>query len=625
MNRGIKCRMIAAALMSVLVLGGCGEEERMEPDGNLIGSGLEFGSDQIMITISNDSTSQQPSLSHFVAAVRERYPDVILVQTGYSGSYENKEHIARVNAGDLSDIVMVKAGRKVLVDMSPQLLDLSNQSFPGNFNHSSLEKNSEGRIYYIPGPLSLNGIIYNKTLFEERGWKVPGSFEELIEVSRQIDSEGIRGMQYSLSASSMPLYAYTVCAALDIMTTPEGQNWHEQFLAGKNVSLDPMEEAFDNFEVMIDAGFFRPEDLKVKSDERNENMIQRKTAMTDGEAGSILSYNKQSQDEFEFLPHFGRGNTGEWMLNLGFYFGANKNLEAPGNEKKCQAVMDILEFISTEEGQQALVDDGYGLISSVRGADIPDEPILEEVHDLIAGGRYVMRPVFYRFNSVLEPGIASLLNGEITAEILLDECQAIMDKGVPQLEALGTAEDDFSVLETGIYKAAALREATETDVALMGMAEINMITPVNSTRSRFYKGAVTMDDVLRVADEKGNDPNRCSRAVISGAGLLAILESGAIVEGEEAGHFHPYAVSGLTMSYHLNGAEGERITDVELADGSKLDPGKIYRVSWLRGAMPEDGFSSVEHMDMTLAEALENKIGREQTVQPEAVGIKFDR
>lgn len=579
----------------------------------------------MIITISNEGVKRQYSLDHFTEAVRQIHPEVRLVQTGYAGSYENLDHLARVEGGDISDIVMVKAGRKALTDLSPFLMDLSARTFPGNYNSNSLEKDNDGRIYYIPGPLSLNGIIYNKTLFTERGWEEPKSYKELMELSRKIDSENMRGHQYPLNSNSMPLYAYSVCSALDILTTPEGQSWHGRLLAGDEVSLEPLEKTFVDLGAMIEAGLFRPEDLKVDTSERDDNMLQRKTAMTAGEAGTIRYYNENSQDEFAFLPHYGSGDTGAWMLNLGFYFGANKDLEKPENEKKRQAVMDILDLISTEEGQQALIADGYGLISSVRGATIPDDPILNQVRDVIAGGRYIMRPVFHTFRSVLEPGMAAFLKGEVTSESLLERCREIVEQGPTESETLGNAEVDFSILDTTIYKAAALRKATETEVALVGMGEVGKILPKHTTFSKIYRGPVEPDDVMRVSNWQGDDPDRCSRAMVPGAVLLEILEHGAIVEDEESGHFHPYAVSGLTLTYHMDRAEGERVSDVLCADGLPIEPEKLYHVSWLEGAMSEEGFYEVEHMKLTMAEAMEKKIREEQKIVPEQKSIIFMR
>ena len=83
----------------------------------------------MVITISNEGEKRQYSLDHFTAAVRQRHPEVRLVQTGYAGSYENLDHLARVEGGDISDIVMVKAGRKAMADLSPYLMDLSAQAF----------------------------------------------------------------------------------------------------------------------------------------------------------------------------------------------------------------------------------------------------------------------------------------------------------------------------------------------------------------------------------------------------------------------------------------------------------------------------------------------------------------
>ena len=79
----------------------------------------------------------------------------------------------------------------------------------------------------------------------------------------------------------------------------------------------------------------------------------------------------------------GRG----WLLNLGYFFGANKELKQPGNEKKRKAVMELLDFIASEEGQKLLVEDGLGMMPATLGAEIPDDPVLEQVRTQIESGR----------------------------------------------------------------------------------------------------------------------------------------------------------------------------------------------------------------------------------------------
>ena len=61
------------------------------------------------------------------------------------------------------------------------------------------------------------------------------------------------------------------------------------------------------------------------------------------------------------------------------------------------------------------------------------------------------------------------------------------------------------------------------------------------------------------------------------------------------------------------------------ADGSPLKPEKLYSISWLQDAMPEEGFSEVEHLELTLAEAMEMKIREEQKLVPERKAITFKR
>ena len=62
----------------------------------------------------------------------------------------------------------------------------------------------------------------------------------------------------------------------------------------------------------------------------------------------------------------------------------------------------------------------------------------------------------------------------------------------------------------------------------MGIGEVDKIVPKRATFTKFYQGPVEADDVMRIADWNNDDPARCSRAVVSGATLLGILESGAV-------------------------------------------------------------------------------------------------
>ena len=48
----------------------------------------------------------------------------------------------------------------------------------------------DGANYLFPGDYSIQGIIYNKTLFEKNGWKMPHNFKELKELTNHLVVDG---------------------------------------------------------------------------------------------------------------------------------------------------------------------------------------------------------------------------------------------------------------------------------------------------------------------------------------------------------------------------------------------------------------------------------------------------
>ena len=176
-------------LAAVGVLAGC-SAKAAGVDENMLGI-PQSDPERLTITVTCNSR-----LDHFAAAAEERFPEIRLVQDCYTGQYRISEHIARIGHNDFGDIIMVKAGHIPKIDMSGQLMDLSTQQFPANFNANVLQSDSDGHITLIPGPLSFNCNIYNKTLFEKAGLdpeQGPADWKELAEMSKKLETAGAAG------------------------------------------------------------------------------------------------------------------------------------------------------------------------------------------------------------------------------------------------------------------------------------------------------------------------------------------------------------------------------------------------------------------------------------------------
>ena len=617
-------KILAAVCLGIMpvMLWGC-LPSAAGADENLIGI-TPSDNEKLTITITSNYM-----LEHFAAAVEERFPDIRLVQDCYTGQYRISEHIARMENNNIGDIVMVKAGHIPKIDMSGQLLDLSTQPFPANFNSNILQTDEYGHISLIPGPLSFNCNMYNKTLFEENNWEIPESYEEFLALCQEIDKTGIRGMRNSYfdsASQSYQIYQYSVFSALDTLTQVEGQIWHNKLMAGEKVSLKPMETAFQDLQRMIDIGAVRAEDMDISYTMNMEAMADREVAIGAGEIEHIQLLNASGKDEFCFMPHFSMTDGQGWLLNLGYFFGANRELKQQGNETKMQAVMEIMSFIASEEGQKLLAEDGLGMMPATVGAEIIDDPVLEQIRTQIESGRYIMRPTYDMFSSVLETEIGKFIQGETDSKTILDKCSLVLEQGIPPREALGEAEEDFTFMQTGCLKADALRAATGTDIALIGISEVNGYDPSGGIRTKIYRGDIVEDDITRITQSKMDTPLISMSVSVTGDELLELLEYGASSEKEqqdgEVSHFHPFAVSGLKLSYNLDKGQGKRVSDVAMEDGGKFRTDAQYTISYIKGAFPAEKLDGKE-TGITMTDAFRDYIIAEKQVAPDIKRIRL--
>ena len=183
-------------------------------------------------------------------------------------------------------------------------------------------------------------------------------------------------------------------------------------------------------------------------------------------------------------------------------------------------------------------------------------------------------------------------------------------------------------MQTGILKADALRSATGADVALMGMAEVNCYVPVGGTRSRLYEGPITEDDIIRISQNSADESPACCSASMTGTQLLALLNYGATSAEEQAAGrtsgFHPYAVSGVTLRYHLNGEAGLRVSDVRLDNGKAVDQEGDRIGGVLEGAVPEESLSDLQKEAYSITDVCLGFVAQNQNVAPERTRVSFE-
>lgn len=124
--------------------------------------------DNIHLTIESPNDASTILRTRFI---REDYPDII----GIGGDINYSYYVDAGILADLSDYKGLESIKQAYLDIDEAL-----EIVP-------IEGN-----YAVPYVANAAGILYNKDIFEEHGWKIPSTWEELIALCEEMKQEGVQ-------------------------------------------------------------------------------------------------------------------------------------------------------------------------------------------------------------------------------------------------------------------------------------------------------------------------------------------------------------------------------------------------------------------------------------------------
>ena len=181
--------------------------------------------------------------------------------------------------------------------------------------------------------------------------------------------------------------------------------------------------------------------------------------------------------------------------------------------------------------------------------------------------------------------LKAYLKGERTLEQTLAETDAMtstLQAAQEPEESIGTAEEEFTILETSSFIADAMRSASGAEIALIPHS-----TYYAGNFAKFYEGDVTM--LYRFYLRGQNAEDYLTTYEITGANLKTLMEH-PIINGEELNAL--YAFSGLAMEYAPWRNKDENVIKLTLADGSEIEDDKLYTVAAWPNSIDESYFTS---------------------------------
>ncbi|MEG1731616.1 MAG: extracellular solute-binding protein [Longicatena sp.] len=608
--------------LSILIvsfsISGCKSSNISTPKNDIL-TQKKTSKDRTQITI---LTKYAFSINNFEKAVEEKFDDIDIVQVGNytSNTVLAKEYETRLRHDDLTDIVMTWPRDVGSEYWEERLLDLAGMDFTSQYNTPNLSTIAkDGKLFYIPGPAQIRGLLYNKTLFEEKGWKVPKNYDEFIALCKQIEASGMRAIQFNLGNEEIFDTVFTGFNYAEDFSTPQDAQWISDYNQGTGKFSDHFMKGLDVFSSLIDQKIIQPSDLDIHYQDTQGNLYSRKTAMIEDsvQIASAQYAKTYSSDEFAVMPFFSPGDAGDWVrLERVCYIGLNKHLGEDKQKAEYEKVMKLMNYISTKEGQTMLASDTGGMFSSLKKMNAPDAKEIKPLLPTLESGRYAQFPKIINGRDALREGLAGMLEGSMNKDEVAKHVDAANanQKTKEKPKVLGSVSEDFTMIDTGSFVCDSMREVAKSDIALFMDNGKDGNYNGKGISAKFYKGDILMDDIMRVfPDIKHGEKGELWKVKMSGKELIKTLEHSMEIDGK-TGWF--YYFSGLKMTFDPTAEEGNRIKKISLENGDAVKDETFYSVAIMDETLPKGSYQLSEKTGKSIVKIIENAIVQQETIRP---------
>lgn len=451
---------LACGLALIAGLSGC----KSSPEGGPEGIGKR---EALTITGFNNLINEE-----FIEAFCREYPEVNIELISYAGT--NGSGLARhmLEHGDIPDIY-ISTQNFSRESQEKYLLDLSNYDFVNNYTTALLDSmDINGGIYLLPSGYQLTGIYYNKTILEENGWEVPGSFQELAALSEKIEAAGYRTMGHGTSLDGYPFNYFFNIGNTMYFSTPRGTGWKEDFPKGETAAAgnEELKETAEYFQKWVEHGFITDNHTSAEQFYQGECIFYLCLGLSD------YTYTREDGKTFEFgtIPWLSEDGSNNMLTRtVSRYMGISRTLSEKGKEQKLEDALKLMRYISTQEGQKVLMASSGQYMPSLNEGTLPEDSPYQEIASCVSAGRTVPL-VYVGWEQMLIPlsqNIRSMIRGELDAEGLLetfDRTAADLRNGVSE-EVYAKAARTLTLEETARLVAVAQGRAAGADCALISL------------------------------------------------------------------------------------------------------------------------------------------------------------
>ncbi len=544
---------------------------------------------------------------NFVRVIQAHFPEVELQVEYYAAPNNPSGYVDRlVESGNAPDIVY--SGAILEEELQKEyLLDLSVYDFASQYSVSIMDKRDvDGALYMLPGTYSVFSMLYNKSLFEEKGWKVPTTNDEFTALCRQIREEtDIIPVTHGGFAVGTYWRMLGALAQSGFLGTPEGVEWAKEFHKGEASFETGFGDALRMMQDWKDAGVLDASDAESINNDVYTKLMNREAAMA-YPVGGLASLSKaiaDGGDKIGAFPFLGESrDSGLLTMSMNFNFGLSKALGDRGNEQKLAKALDIMAFLSSQEGQRELAVLDTDVSPLGKKTPPAENTPYADVWELVEGGDLLPYLLSDYYDIWVQCGseLKEAMLGDGSFASIAADMDELHQKALADqqsIQPLAMVQEDMTHLQTVQVMADLLYEM-DGDVAVVSDGTfIGNVANTTGVSGRLFAGNIYRESSYNI-NLPGALNKNLMRLTLTGKELFALLEGGhSVTEGGETAVFD-YYWSGMDAQM-----EDGHIVSALLRNGTPVEESGTYQVLISTGDYDQAAYPGGEDTGILVSDA----------------------
>lgn len=481
----------------------------------------------------------------------------------------------RADHDDMPDILTVRRfALKDAVLLKDYLYDLSNTGLASTYYGSYLDSYTydDGSVNWLPTCAEVDGIIINKTLFDEYNVPIPTDYESIAAACEAFEAVGIRSFVSDFAADYTCMEVLQG-ASIPVLQSIEGRKWRQQYESGATHELSeevwlPIFENFFDFKEKAGLG---AEDAAYPNRTPKDMFSAGEAAMFRGTGADVITFPGRGQDEVLLLPYFGQTEQDNWYLTYPTFqiAASNKSMDDPEREK---LILDIMTAMVNQQGQDH-ISYGKNMVPYKKDVTLELMPEMDNLKPYVEQNKLYIRLASNEMFRISRDVVQMILKGEVATP---QEALAAFNKELageePGTEIVAHIDTGYSndfTPEHGNQAASAIantmRKLSGVDLVFMQACYV---------ASDIYAGDYSQRDLGYLAKNDGGWPGLME---LTGDQIYTLVETTLSMTGNRGAVCNDstlYVSSGFEMDITKTGT-GYTLNALTM-EGKELDRSKTY-------------------------------------------------